>query len=556
MIRSIDIEGLGVIERATLHLDEGLTVITGETGAGKTMILTSLELLLGGRADSGRIRRGASQAGVDGVFDATAELKAQVEELGGVIEDGELLVSRTLREQGRSRAHVGGRPVPVTTLGELVAPLVTIHGQSDQIRLRSRAVQRDTLDAFGKEAHAQLLREYEEAWARAVDTKKRLDAAREDSGKRNARIELLQEVTEAISSADPHVGEEEELREESEKLTNLQDLRELAASALASLAGEEMNDGAADLLRRACDSMVSASRFDRSVREIHERVYSALLEIDEAADDLARYCDSLDVDPSRLAEVHERRSLLRRLMTGRAGDVAELLHWHGEALAELEELTSASSDPMLLEEQLTRDQGVVLDVGERLGEARKLLAEQVSARVNAELAGLSMPDARFHVDIAPCRPGPYGLHEVNMQLQAHPTAPARPLGQGTSGGELSRVMLAIELVLAADTSACTYVFDEVDAGIGGSTATQVGQRLARLARGRQVIVVTHLAQVAAFADTHLVVDKAEGKTSLRVVEAEERESELARMMGGDPSSPAARRHAAELIAAAMPQSSG
>ncbi|QWW18760.1 DNA repair protein RecN [Schaalia sp. 19OD2882] len=556
MIHSIDISGLGVIESASLEFGPGLTVLTGETGAGKTMVLTSLKLLLGGRADPGWVRRGASRASVDGVVDATADLAARVEDLGGVVEDGEVVVSRTVQGQGRSRAHVGGRAVPASVLGDLIGSLVTIHGQSDQLRLASTQVQRETLDAFGGAAHSELRADYAAAWSDAVASKRRLDALEQDADARQERVRHLREVTDAIAALDPKEGEEEDLRDEAERLTNIQDLRAATAEGLAQLTGDEDDDGALDLARRALEGLRGATRFDRSLEEVVSALNSAVLDLDSAAEDMRHHLEGLDADPERLGHVQERRAQLRKLMDGRAGDVAELLAWNREALAELADLTAAESDPAALRERLAEDQRRVLAIGAELSKARAALAREICQRIDAELAGLSMPDARFTVELEPTKPTPHGLEEVRMLLQPHPNAPARPLGQGASGGELSRVMLAIEVVLGSDGQARTYVFDEVDAGIGGRVATEVAARLARLAQGRQVLVVTHLAQVAAFADTHLVVDKADGTTTVRSVEGNHRVAELARMMGGDPDSPAARRHAAELLAGAVPQSAG
>ncbi|MDO4258758.1 MAG: DNA repair protein RecN [Actinomycetaceae bacterium] len=556
MIRTISIRNLGVIEKAELEIGPGLTVLTGETGAGKTMVLTSLHLLMGGRADPGWVRKGAEKAGVDGIFEIDAQVAALVDDLGGDVDEDELIVSRTIAGQGRSRAHLGGCSVPAGTLVEVLSPLVTVHGQTDQLRLRSTQVQRETIDSHGGAAHAKLLKKYAAAWAQAVGTKKRLDTALADAEYRADRIEHLSAITAAISDLDPREGEEEELRSEAERLTNAEDLRIFAEQARVHLRGSDDEDGALDLARRARDGLAHASRFDSGLDDLLERLTLAVVEWDSIADEIDSYLATLQADPQRLAAIHERRAQLRRLMEGRAADIGELLRWYDDATRELADLTGTGSDPATLEAQLKEDQAEVLRIGEELSASRRKIADSLARAVDKELAGLAMKDAHFTIEFTPSKPAPYGLEEMKMLLQAHPSAPARPLGQGASGGELSRVMLALEVVLGARGSARTFIFDEVDAGIGGRTANEVASRLARLAQDRQVIVVTHLPQVAAVATTHLVVEKSDGRTIVRTVEGEERQAELVRMMGGDAHSEAARRHAAEVLKVNMSQSAG
>lgn len=555
MITDLHIHSLGVIESADLRLGPGLTVLTGETGAGKTMVLTSLQLLTGARADPLAVRSGSERAEVDGVFEVDAATAELAEGLGAAVEEGELIVSRTVPSEGRSRAHLSGRPVPASALSAIGEHLVTIHGQADQFGLRSAAVQRDTLDAFGGTAHQSLVDAYRDAWGRAVEARKRRDAGRDSAEERAAEVRVLTEATGAIAELDPHEGEDDDLRAETERLTNAEDLRASVGRARGLLTGDGEAPGAVDLTRQAVEAVREAGRLDPTVEPLADRLQTLAVDLDAVADETADYVASLDADPNRLAEVHARRALLRELLVGRAADAAGLLRWQRDALARLEELTAPGEDPAVLEERLREAQAEVLGAGRALSESRATLSRRLAHDVDVELAGLAMRGAHLEVVLVAHKPGPHGLEDVEFLLRPHPDAPARPLGQGASGGELSRIMLALEVVLGRREDARTYVFDEVDAGVGGRTATEVGARLHRLARTRQVLVVTHLAQVAAFADAQVVVEKRGATTTVRGVGGAERIAEIARMMGGDPDSPTARRHAVELLdAAGVPQS--
>lgn len=556
MIETLRIRSLGVIAAADLEFGHGLTVLTGETGAGKTMVLTSLQLLLGGRADPAVVRTGAERAEVDGVFEVGGPAVSTAEELGIEVEDGELIVSRTVARRGRSRARLGGRPVPVSTLAELGEELVTIHGQSDQMRLRRPSAQREVLDAFGGPDHAALVDSYTSAWDAAVEARRRRDAARESAQVREAEIRSLEEATQAIAALDVHEGEDDELRAETERLTNVEDLRLAVGRARSALLGAEDAPGALDLVRGAQDALRDGSSFDQDLGGPAARLGSCLLELDSLCDDLGAYEDGLATDPERLAAVHERRAALKELLVGRAVDATGLLAWQAAARDRLQELTAPAADPEVLELQLHEAQERVLAAGAQLTASRDALARELSRAVDVELRGLAMRGAHLGIRLAAHKPGPHGREDVEFLLRPHPDAPERPLGQGASGGELSRVMLALEVVTGGRADSRTFVFDEVDAGIGGRTATEVGSRLARLARSHQVVVVTHLPQVAAFADVHLVVDKEGATTTVRPVRDASRVLELARMMGGDPGSEAARRHALELLAGAGVQQSG
>ncbi|MFC4556478.1 DNA repair protein RecN [Georgenia faecalis] len=560
MIEDIRIENLGVIAAAHLELGPALTVITGETGAGKTMVLTGLGLLLGGRADATVVRGGADQAVVEGtlVVPPDSPLVARAEEAGALVEDGALLVSRTVPAQGRSRAHLGGRTVPQAVLAEIGEQLVTVHGQSDQLRLRSPSHQRAALDAFAGPEHARTLAAYRAAWAeagRAAEELARWEAA---GAERAAEVQRLRAGLELLEALDVRAGEETELKAEAERLGNVEELRLATGRAHEALTGSA-DLGAPDattLVEEARRSLEHAGAHDRDVAALAERVAEAAYVLADVGAELGSYLASLEADPARLDAVHARRAAITdtaRRLGVEDGDA--LVAWGTEAAARLTALAGPTDTGSALTERLERARAEVATGAAAITRRRAEAAERLAAAVDAELAGLAMGGATLHVRLAPLpEPGPWGAEDVELALAPHPGAPPRPLGAGASGGELSRVMLAIEVALAGTPDADgtrTFVFDEVDAGVGGRAAVEVGRRLARLARTAQVVVVTHLAQVAAFADTHLVVTKrtegADTLTGVSEVTGGDRERELARMLSGQDGSDLARRHAAELM---------
>ena len=433
--------------------------------------------------------------------------------------------------------------------------LVTIHGQADQLELRAANAQRDTLDAHGGAAHAALLAAYNEAWARAVAAKRAFDEALNSHEDRSAEIESLRGAITAIAELNIQAGEEDELRAETERLTNIEDLRQYIGKSHAMLAAGESSSTALDLARQSLEELRHATRFDPSLDTFYERLNSLCLELDAFADDLGHYLRGLEADPVRLAALHDRRAALRELLRGRASDTAELLDWYEKAQQRLDLLENSRQTPEECQRILEEAKEEVLRIGAELTAARQRHATSLSEAVTTELRALAMPNARFIIELTPRKPSPHGCEDVTFLLQAHPSMQARPLGQGASGGELSRIMLALEVVLGQGSTSPTYIFDEVDAGIGGRTATEVGRRLAKLARHKQVIVVTHLPQVAAFAAQHLVVNKEGASTTVHAVNGNERVDELARMMGADEGSDVARRHAQELLESASMEES-
>ncbi|HEV7896809.1 MAG TPA: DNA repair protein RecN [Planosporangium sp.] len=580
MLEELRITGLGVIEDATLPLGRGLTVITGETGAGKTMVVTSLGLLFGGRADAGRVRADLGRAVVEGRLRLAGAsgraVQARVSEAGAEPdEDGSLLLSRTVTSEGRSRAHIGGRSVPVSVLGDVGEQVVAVHGQSDQLRLLRPAEQRAALDRFAGPEHEKLLERFQELYARWRRVSDDLADRRSNARQRNQEADLLRLGLDEITRVDPQPEEDEALREEGQRLEHAEGLRAAAQLAHQALAGgpdaatDDVPD-AVSMLGMARNTLEAQAGVDRQLGDLAGRLAEAAALVADVAVELSTYLDSLDADPARLQSVYERRAALKGLTRKYAEDVDGVIAWADRARARLAELDN--SDELLdeLDRERGRLAGEVAELAAALSAARREAATRFSDEVTAELAGLAMPHSRIEVVVAP-KPagrseptlevageqtgvGSDGADEVELRLHAHPGAPALPLQRGASGGELSRVMLAIEVVFAGVGGPPTLVFDEVDAGVGGRAAVEIGRRLARLARGHQVLVVTHLPQVAAFADRHLVVAKDTGgavtTSGIRLVEDTERARELARMLAGLPDSDLGIAHAEELLAVA------
>lgn len=563
MIEELRIRDLGVIADATLPLGPGLTAVTGETGAGKTMVVTALGLLLGDRADTAAVRAGADAASVEGIWRAPEdpELTERVADAGGLIEEGELVLARTLAREGRSRAVVGGRSTPVGVLQELGERLVVVHGQSEQLRLRSRAAQRNALDRYAGAELADVATAFLAAYSRWRDADAELARLTEARASRTAEAAELRLAIERIEAVDPRPGEDAELAAEAERLTNLEALRLAAAEAHGLVAGAvdtaaEDTPDATSLLDRARRAVERVAEHDRALQPVAEALGALVYAAGDAAVQLAGYLDGLDADGgSRLDAVHERRALLAELTRAHGPELEDVIRLLDDGSARLLELDRTDTRIVELEMTVTESLAVAEGHAATLTRLRKDAAERLAAEVTAELAALAMPDARLHVEVTEAdRLGPHGRDEVALLLAPHPGAEPRPIGRGASGGELSRIMLAIEVVIGAVDPVPTFVFDEVDAGVGGAAAIEIGRRLARLATHSQVIVVTHLAQVAAFASNHLRVQKDTAgqftASSVARLTGAEREREMARLLSGLDASDSALAHARELLALA------
>jgi DNA repair protein RecN (Recombination protein N) len=572
MLEEVRITGLGVIEDAILDFSSGFTVVTGETGAGKTMVVTGLGLMFGGRADPARVRPGADRATVEGRLriEPDGHVARQVLEAGGELDDDgrALLLSRSVSAEGRSRAHAGGRAVPVSLLSYLADDLVAVHGQADQQQLLRTARQREALDEFAGPALGPVLAGYQRAYTRHREVLAELGELTTRARERAREAEDLQRSLAEIGRVEPADGEDAALLAEEERLGHADALHAAANAAHAALLGDPADGSyqggdAVTLLGSARQALDAVATHDPALAGLAGRLSEAVYVVSDVATELASYVESLDSDPARLAVVQERRAELTRLIraygaaapSGAVPDLASVLGWAAQARARLAELAGDDDRIGTLAAEEQRLGETVGDLAAQLTALRKEAAERFAAEVTAELTVLAMPNAAVSVVVTPREEfGPHGADEVEIRLAAHPGAPSLPLAKGASGGELSRVMLAIEVVFAGADPVPTFVFDEVDAGVGGKAAVEIGRRLARLARRAQVIVVTHLPQVAAFADTHLVVEKASDgsviSSGITRLDDPGRLQELSRMLAGLENSEFGLAHAGELLAAA------
>ena len=552
MLTELRLNSLGVVAEAVLPLGPGLTALTGETGAGKTMIVAGLGLLLGARADASLVRNGRDRALVQGRWEVGEIMVKAVEALGGDLDDGvELATLRQVSSQGRSRATVGGAQVPVSTLAGLLAELATIHGQSEQVRLSSPERQRELLDAFAAPA---ALEDYRRDFAehrRITEELARLEA---EAMNRAREIDVLRFGLEEIAAVNPQEGEDDALAAEAVRLADADDLKALAMTARGALSGSEEDLdtpsvlGLVGVARKALETL---SERDPGATELARRITETNYLLTDLAQDVAGYAADLVADPLRQEAVADRRGQLATLTRKYGNDVAEVLEWAERATGRLAELDGADDR---IEE--LRKRAAVLDealdsAAARISRARKEAAERLAKLASAELTALAMPHARLEFAVTKAPRGPHGADRIELVFTANPGSVPGPLGKIASGGELSRVRLALEVVLAGQSPGHTFVFDEVDAGVGGAVGLEIGRRLKRLAADGQVIVVTHLAQVAAFADQHFVIAKSsDGQVTTSDVTPlgeEERAAELARMMSGSGESDAGLRHAKELL---------
>ena len=582
MLTEIRIESLGAISAAVGEFGRGLTVLTGETGTGKTMVVTGLHLLGGARADANRVRSGADRAVVEGRFTTTdldeemvARLDAMLEAVGAERdEDGSVIALRSVSRDGPSRASLGGRSVPAKSLADFTTELLTLHGQNDQLRLMRPEEQRGALDRFAGAGPAlERYRKLREAWLTARrDLVERRDRARELA----QEADRLKFALNEIDTIDPQPGEDDALIADILRLSELDTLREAAATARAALSADDPDDlgrSATDGLGKARAALESTD--DATLRSLAGQIGEALAVVTDAARELGGFLDDLPVDASALESKLARQAQLRTLTRKYAADTDGVLRWAQESRERLTQLDVSEEAVTALQRRVDELARELCAVAAELGKVRSKAAQRLGKEVTGELSGLAMSDAVFTIDVTTdlaaghddpaalalpsgelARAGADGVDQVEFGFAAHRGMAVLPLAKSASGGELSRVMLALEVVLAASrkiSAGTTMVFDEVDAGVGGRAAVQIGRRLARLARTHQVIVVTHLAQVAAYADVHLVVHSAgpKGTSVVRRVSGDDRVAELARMLAGLGESDSARAHARELLDAAL-----
>ena len=555
MIEEILIRDLGVISEAKLEFGPGLTVLTGETGAGKTMVLNALGLLLGERSDSSAIRKGQEQAFVEGRWILADSAMKRIRELGIELDDQELLVNRSVSAEGRSRASLSGKSVPVGILSEIGDQLVVVHGQSDQIRLRSAVAQREALDQFAGSELAKVLTEYSGVYANWKQASTRLAEITTQLEARTREADQIRSAVEELTSLDPKPGEDTELADKASRLTHLEELRIAATAAHDQLSSEGFDDSsdAITLIGKARRALEAVSEHDPELAGLAEQLKEIGYSLNETSASISGYLASLDGEGSQeLERVQQRRADLTSAMRKYGPTLEEVVSFLENSGARLLELDSSDKEIQeltALEYSLGKQ---AISLAKTITELRTKAASDLAKSVTGELSALAMTGASLEVTITPASElGAHGLDQVAILLSAYPGAEPRPLGKGASGGELSRIMLAIEVVLAKSELAPTFIFDEVDAGVGGAAATEVGKRLATLAQNAQVIVVTHLPQVAAFATRHLRVLKSvsDQYTATDVVrlEGEAVVEELARMLSGLSESESGKTHAKELL---------
>ena len=564
-LEEISIRNLGIIEQSELELGRGLNVLTGETGAGKTMILTALNLVLGGKSDSSLVRHGSERLVATAQFSITKDSKDQLDEIGAEVDGSSLIVTRTVNSDGKSKASCGGVTVPAGTLADVTEPLIEIHGQSANSQIVKPARQRELLDRFGGAPVTSSLIEYQQRYSEYLELKERIKAMKASANKRDGEIAELEEFLAAWTKLKAVRNEPSSVEDEIKRLSSVEDLRIASSGAMSTLDSEE--SGALTLLHSARRFLDAAKGKDSKLEEIAERVAESLFILDDASSDLASYATSLEADPDRLDFLQNRKAELNLFIKRWGGAESadeELVLLAAKAKSGKESIADLKGgDERIaeLETELAKIKKSLLAAAQELSKARSVSAESLSQSVTSEIQALSMPHTRFFAEvISPDYSGALkesfftqlGCDEVSMQIQGQVDGPKIALGKGASGGEMSRIMLGLEVVIAKSHPVGTYIFDEVDAGVGGKAAIEVGKRLHALAQNSQVIVVTHLPQVAAWADTHFVVKKSSDgsvvQSGVSKLGQSERVEEIARMLAGLEESSSAREHAAELLA--------
>jgi DNA repair protein RecN (Recombination protein N) len=556
-LEEITIRSIGVIDQSTLEISKGLTVLTGETGAGKTMILTALNLILGGKADSALVRKGSERLVASGRFSIPKSSEHLFEDV--LVEDGELIVTRTVASDGKSKATTNGVSVTASTLSSVGENLVEVHGQAANQNITKSSRQRELVDRFGQID----LSQYQVALHDYHELKERIAALKKSIAQKDKELSELREFANAFKKLNPSTTEYAEIDGEIARLSSVEEFRLATAQAIAAIEDEEAGSlTSLGVARRALDT---ARGKDPLLEAIYQQLSESFFLLDDAQSALNSYQSKLEADPARLDFLHARKADINSLLKkfGGAGS-------HEQELAELAVRFKNSSDAIAdleggdqrlteLETQLSAHKKVLLVVAKSVSELRAKSADKLSKLVTAEIQQLSMPHASFvakveSADYSAPKESDFtsqGCDEISMFIQGHKDAPLVALAKGASGGEMSRVMLALEVVIATTHPIGTYVFDEVDAGVGGKAAIEVGKRLHQLAQHAQVIVVTHLPQVAAWADSHFVVTKNNDGTvsqsDVRNVSGEDRIEEIARMLAGLENSASAREHATELL---------
>jgi DNA repair protein RecN (Recombination protein N) len=558
VLHELRVENLLLIERAELGLGPGLNVLTGETGAGKTVLAHALDLLLGGKPRPGIVRPGASETYVEGVFALPAALReALAERLPE--EADELVLARRVSSEGRTRAYLGGRSATAADLAEIGGALLSFYGQHEHRRLTLASAQLEILDGFCGPAQTERREAFAAAYARERELRERLEELRARAGARDRELDLLVWELEEIDRAEPSEAEEESLLAERERLRHMAALTGAAGGAVAALTGDDTlaegpPGGAAPALAAAASGLEAVRGVDAALDALADRVQALAVEADDLAGELRRYDEAIEAPPGRLDEVEERLALLDRLKRKHDGTIAAVLAHAEECRRRRDELAGAEEALEAGEAEVEVARAELAELAAELRAARREAAGSLADAVVERLAGLAMEGASFEASVSERDGyGPSGGDEVEFLIAPNPGVPAGPLRETASGGELSRVMLAL-MGVAAQAGPATLVFDEVDAGIGGQTARAVGEQLRDLAQGRQVICITHLPQIASLADRHFTIVKDTSAdtatTTVTCLQRADVVAELVRMLGAEDGDAAARRHARELLKAA------
>ncbi|MDP1852087.1 MAG: DNA repair protein RecN [Candidatus Planktophila sp.] len=567
LLDEITIRSIGVIDQATLEISKGLTVLTGETGAGKTMILTALNLILGGKSDSALVRKGSERLVASGRFSIPADQIEVFENCGVIVEDSALIITRSVNADGKSKATCNGITVTANTLSSMSELIIEVHAQAANINISKTSKQRELLDKFAGVEFEVTFAEYSKVLMQYHVLKTRIEVLRKSIEHSEQELKTLREFVLALTTLKLKRGEYPEINAAIDRLSNVEELRIAGASALSAVDGDEV--GALTSVGVARRALESARSKDAALEAIYGQLSEGFYLIEDAKGALASYLDSLEADPHQLDYLQTRKADIHALIKkfGGGNEIATeadaLITRYESSENEIADLEGGDNRLKEMETELVGIKKQLVIAAKSLSSVRKLAGEKLSSAVTVEMQALSMPHATFYVkiesvDYAALKESgftAFGCDEVSMFISAHKDAPLVSLAKGASGGEMSRVMLALEVVIAATHPVGTYIFDEVDAGVGGKAAIEVGRRLHSLSRHAQVVVVTHLPQVAAWADTHFVVTKdshgSVGQSDVRRVDGADRIEELARMLAGLENSVSAREHAAELLSLKM-----
>lgn len=555
MLEQINISNLGIIKEASLSFNNGLTAITGETGAGKTMVLSALHLLLGKRANSNMVGKYSNQLSVEGCWDINNEnLIKEIEETGAIIEEGQVFINRTIKENSKSRSVIGGKSTPTTVLGAIGGKLVNIHGQSDQTRLKSKTAQKDALDKYAGEPFQKALKEYIKVYKEWKKQKEHIEDIKQNSAARKREINNLKSFIDEFDKVDPYENEFEEIEKKINSLSNVDAIRNSMCEGQESVSPSDSElPQVSDQISMLISSLSKVSHYDNAIEEIQVKAAKINDEFDDLISEIESYIENIDEDSIEQLYIAQERELELKKFIKKYGDTLdEIIDQKNEAEKELEELEQYNQPVEDLEEEFIKTSKKLQEKSDKLTEIRTKTAIKMEKNVNKELLGLSMSGSSLKIIVSQIdSPSSTGQDEIEFGMISKGSAKINQISKSASGGELSRIMLAIEVVLADTKNIGTFIFDEVDSGVGGETAIEIGKRLAQLSKDAQVIVVTHLPQVAAYADHFLQVTKTveenETLTTVKELNNEEKINELTRMLSGMSDSSSGKAHAKELF---------